>query len=188
MIIGLCGFARAGKDEVAKALVEELGFRRLAFADALKAVLYDIHPRIAASVDLFGWEHVKENVLLDGRGWLQRLGVACREHLGADVWVNAVMDAAWETVPDRRGWVDAKVVISDVRFPNEIEAVRYRGGELWRIDRPGVGPANDHISEHAWADGPFDRVIQNSGTIQDLRKLVVTLARGSQPVAGLLTR
>lgn len=40
-ILGLCGFASAGKDTVADLLVTHAGFRKLAFADALKGELRD---------------------------------------------------------------------------------------------------------------------------------------------------
>jgi hypothetical protein len=38
-IIGLCGFASSGKDTVADLLITHAGFRKIAFADALKAEL-----------------------------------------------------------------------------------------------------------------------------------------------------
>lgn len=41
-IIGLCGFASAGKDTVADLLVTHAGFRKLAFADALKGELVEV--------------------------------------------------------------------------------------------------------------------------------------------------
>jgi hypothetical protein len=39
-----------------------------------------------------------------------------------------------------------RVVVEDVRFPNEVELIRARGGVLWRIDRPGL-TAGRHVSE-----------------------------------------
>ena len=46
-------------------------------------------------------------------------------------------------------------VVSDMHYRNEAQAIRHRGGVLIRIERPGVGPINDHISEHdldGWTD------------------------------------
>ena len=45
-IIGLSGFARSGKDEAAKVLVEEFGFKRVGFADKLREVLYALNPLV----------------------------------------------------------------------------------------------------------------------------------------------
>jgi hypothetical protein len=44
VIIGLSGYARSGKDEAAKVLVEEYGFERVAFADKLRDFLYALNP------------------------------------------------------------------------------------------------------------------------------------------------
>jgi hypothetical protein len=43
-LIGLSGYARSGKDEAAKVLVEEYGFKRIAFADKLRDFLYALDP------------------------------------------------------------------------------------------------------------------------------------------------
>ena len=43
MIIGLSGYAQSGKDEVAKVLVEDYGYKRVAFADKIKAPLLMTH-------------------------------------------------------------------------------------------------------------------------------------------------
>jgi hypothetical protein len=60
------------------------------------------------------------------------------------------------------------VVFSDVRYPNEANAVRDFGGKIYRIDRAGVGPANEHASETALNDYDFDDRIDNSGTVEEL--------------------
>ena len=50
---------------------------------------------------------------------------------------------------------------------------RSRGGRVWRVSRPGVGPINDHISEVGLDDYPFDAVIDNDGTLDDLHERVL---------------
>ena len=76
MIIGLTGFARSGKDSVAKVLVDQYGFTRVAFADKIRELLYEVNPIVNDSnftlqgvVNEFGWEDAK--VLLS-----QALGIA----------------------------------------------------------------------------------------------------------------
>ena len=72
-----------------------------------------------------------------------------------------------------------KVIITDLRFPNELEAIKDRGGITIRINRPcsvcgGVGyhkldcRPSEHISETALDNYEFDYVIENDGTIGDL--------------------
>jgi len=88
---------------------------------------------------------------------LQRLGTeAGRDILGENVWVNAVFET----------FTGEKLAISDVRFPNEAEEIRNRGGAIVRIVREGFGPINGHISETAFKGQ--DIIIYNQGTPQDM--------------------
>lgn len=176
-IIGLSGYARSGKDEAAKVLVEEFGFTRVAFADKLRDFLYALNPLIIAEkmehggtfpvfshvqtiIDLYGWDGYKETEYgAEVRRLLQRLGTeAGRETMWDSIWI----DAAFAGVPE-----DAKVVVTDCRFPNEAEAIEKRGGRLWRVTRAGVGPANSHPSETSLDTYPFDVVLFNDGSLED---------------------
>jgi hypothetical protein len=73
------------------------------------------------------------------------------------------------------------VVIPDVRFSNELAAIRKAGGEVWRIIRPGAGLSGEaahHASEHGIEDGDCDRIILNDGTLGDLRYTVLSIQPG----------
>lgn len=174
-LIGLAGVARSGKDTVANFLVEHHGFTRMAFADAVREMLYRVDPlieipiddetlyigRVAEYVDGFGWEAAK--ALPEVRRLLQRLGTdAGRAVLGEDVWVDALFGSA------RIG----RLVISDCRFANEVKAIRQEGGFVLRVERPGVGPVNAHVSERALGDFTPDETIHNDGTLEDLHEEV----------------
>lgn len=170
-LVGLVGYAQSGKDTFAAAL----GYRRLAFADPLKALSVACGPRFTVPdwghndedshayplsfiVAEDGWEYAKANVP-GVREFLQDLGVGVRDILGGDTWVKAAFANYDPTQP---------TVITDVRFPNEIEAIKGRGGVIVRIDRPGVGPANGHVSEFAWqATTPYWQV-HNGGSLESL--------------------
>lgn len=145
-ILGLSGFAGAGKDEVAKILVERHGFTRVAFADPLKDV-----------ASALGWDGKKND---KGRKFLQDLGVGVRDHLDYEAWVRAAEEQIEEIL--------GPVVISDVRFPNEVFMVRRRGGTLVRVERPETGAVNDHVSEHAVTAQDCDYQLSNDGTLDDL--------------------
>jgi len=150
-LIGLSGFARAGKDEVARTLVEEKGWTRIAFADPLKQIAKEL-----------GWDGTKDEA---GRRLLQSLGVAVRDHLSPDAWVQAAEDDIER--------IQGPVVITDVRFPNEVQMIRRRGGKMVRIMRPGTGAVNEHISEHAIDDDDCDLVLANDGSLADLQAAVL---------------
>ncbi len=175
-IIGLSGYARSGKNEVGQILEDDYGFRQESFAQALKNVAAEINPTIstggggasplASLFSVYGdWDAVKDAVPA-AREFLQRLGVACRDQIGPDVWVDALA---------RRLSVhpSARYVITDVRFPNEAEFITNRGGQVWRIERPGTRPVNGHTSETALDDWCFDRTIVNDGSLADLRRKIL---------------
>jgi hypothetical protein len=177
-IIGLSGFARSGKDEAAKVLVQEFGFTRVAFADKLREMLYALNPSLGWEwdyggesdrpittylqpvIDRYGWDGYKETRYGDEiRRLLQRLGTeAGRQTLWDTIWIDAALNT-----------VNAdKIVVTDARFYNEFDAVRERGGEIWRIERLGVGPANSHASEMEAVNYPhFRRIIRNDGSLED---------------------
>lgn len=175
-IIGLSGYARSGKDEAAKILVEEFGFTRVAFADKLREVLYQLNPlvisdkgqnfaRVQWIVDNFGWDGYKKSIYSDDmRQLLQRLGTeAGRQTLWDSIWIDAAFASATE---------NSKVVVTDCRFPNEAQAIKDRGGEVWRIERLGVGPANSHPSETSLDNWKFDAWLGNDGTLEEYRETV----------------
>ena len=166
MIIGLCGYARSGKDALAGVLGEEWDFHRYAFADVVKEKALVINPWIAAGrghvrlADLvagIGWEASKTHSP-DVRGFLQALGTTMRE-VDADIWLGQVM---------RRVMRDnhENVVVTDVRFTNEARWIR-GVGHLVRVIRPGVGPANGHESETA-VDHVKAYEFINGGDLEDL--------------------
>ncbi|GGM55792.1 hypothetical protein GCM10012275_28620 [Longimycelium tulufanense] len=172
MIIGLSGYAQVGKDTVGSILIEHAVFERVSFADKVREVALAINPDICFDywhsnlrqlVETKGWEEAKK--IEDVRRFLQRLGTeAIREHLGEDAWVNAAL-------PDYREYCSshAGVVVTDVRFPNEAARIKDLDGEVWRVERPGYGPVNNHPSETAMDEWPFDRHIRNDGSLEDLK-------------------
>jgi hypothetical protein len=170
MIVGLSGYARSGKDTFAGVLVEEFGFTRVAIADVIRDFIDAQFPRPTIPQP---WE---ERKMYPGvRRLLQHTGTeAGRGVLGEDVWINAVLDRIDEAPVEKR-WV-----ITDVRFPNEADRIKFRGGVVIRINRSGNGPANDHISEVAMDDYSFDHQIEVPDNITDpnyFRAMVRTLSR-----------
>ena len=164
MIIGLIGYAQSGKDTVAEIITTKYPFTRKAFADKIRDFLYDLNfDGMQFVIDSIGWERAKK--LPSVRQSLQNLGVSARNHLGEDIWVSAVLKSL---EPNKN------YIITDVRFLNEVEAIKSVGGVLWRVHRPGVGPVNDHISELELKDYETDETLVNEGTLEELVLLVQT--------------
>ena len=183
MIIGLTGYARSGKDSVAQILVDNYGFTKYAFADKVRDIAYELNPIVEHShkqlyvvkpvplqsiVDALSWEHAKSTVP-EVRRLLQDLGMAVRKHLGEETWIRATLDQI-----DK----DKNVVISDVRFSNEAEAISALGGQVWRIKRMGVDAVNSHISETQMDGYKVDQILLNHGTLEDLELSVKTRMNG----------
>jgi hypothetical protein len=89
MIIGISGYAQAGKDTAGDCLVEHYGFTRIALADPVRNLVYDTHPDIAATVDAVGWETAK-TLYPNIREALITVGVGARTHIGPNVWLDAM--------------------------------------------------------------------------------------------------
>jgi hypothetical protein len=126
---------------------------------------------------------------LSPRYALQRLGTEWGRDCYNDVWVEYAV-RVYETLQRGDHYYDAKtglrtttsvsdvmepkknVVISDVRFRNEISGLKKAGAKLIRIKRPGhEQPKWDHPSETEQMDIPdeeFNLVINNQDSLEDL--------------------
>lgn len=121
------------------------------------------------------------------RDLLQKLGTeAMRNGLHTNVWVNALFadyKRNLELVKSDKSDYDLKVeevgeypnwIITDMRFPNELEAVKNRGGITIRVVRQGT-ILGTHPSETALDGHTMHYEIINNGTIEDLIEKVRTI-------------
>lgn len=165
--IGLCGPAGAGKSTAAERLVKRWRFNRVRFAGPLKTMM------LALGLDpeqVDGALKEEPTPLLCGRTprqAMQWLGTEWgRELIGPEFWIEA-WRAAVERVPLQKPWRHRAnlIVADDVRFVNEAQAIRDRGGLIVRIERPGAGSSSggDHASERL--EFQPDRIIQNRGDL-----------------------
>lgn len=161
MLIGIVGIAGSGKTLVAKHLVERHGYTRMRFADPLKRMLRDGLGLSDEEVD--GDLKMTPNPVFSGktpRYLMQTLGTEWgRKRVSNDIWVNI-----WKRDAALAGPL---VVVDDVRFPNEADAIRSLGGVIWRVYRPGL-VTGAHWSERAQAEITEDTLISNATTITAL--------------------
>ena len=141
MIIGISGLIGSGKDTIADYLQNIHQFRRESFANSLKdavAMVFGwprdmLEGRTRESrewreqVDLW-WSERFDMPNLTPRWVLQYWGTeVCRRNFHDDIWIAALENKLRKTQDD--------IVISDVRFPNEIAAIKNAGGTVIRVIR-----------------------------------------------------
>jgi rhodanese-related sulfurtransferase len=170
-LIGLAGFKQAGKSSTASFLKAK-GFVEMAFADPVRQLAEAIDPvvsyvnKVVPSADnglqegavdyvvealhyndllkRVGYEKAKQNP--EVRRVLQRIGTeAGRCVLGQDIWVRILATKVAEHQQAFPG--DSRIVVSDCRFPNEVETIHALGGVVWRITRKGQEQTDLHESE-----------------------------------------
>jgi hypothetical protein len=171
MIIGLTGYAQSGKDTVASILVEQYGYTRVAFADKVRELLYELDPPFPMEngkvvglqnlIDVYGWDSAKQNELV--RSMLQNLGLGARKLFGPNVWVNEAMKTM---LNDPRP--DLKYVVTDVRFLNEADMIKANHGQIWRVERPGINAVNSHVSESQMDGYEINQTFLNNSSVEDL--------------------
>ena len=152
IIIGLAGRAGSGKDTAAAYLCNEHGFVQAAFAD----VLNDLG---AVLLEAFGEDHAALHERARKELPLRRIpghpsARQIKQELGdwgrakdADFWVDALAQRLGLDDLPNSSPVHDRIVVSDVRFPNEAAWVGRMGGIVLRLLRPQAKPVRAHDSE-----------------------------------------
>lgn len=197
-IVALAGRKGVGKDEAARGVLERLyDAQRFAFADPLKAMVGQLWGFSESQLWGDGKDQEDPRYGRTARWYCQRLGGLVR---GVDpaAWARALVEREIPFHPEL-----GVAVISDLRFPQELDAVRRAQGVVIRIERPGVDPwapgrgwwpwlAYAWCRWVLWEDvseasvellAAVDAVVVNDGSIDDLHGAVLTvIARhGIQP-------
>lgn len=188
-LIGLGGRLRSGKDVVADRLVAEHGFVKLGMSDALHEAMLAINPIVDPGDSARGGMPVTYSELVAKVGYveaktepevrrlLQNLGTDVgRNMIGEDVWVQIMA----RKIDDHRG-AGHPVVVTGLRFPNEVRMVEELNGHAVWIERPGLhaptaGTAA-HASENSVSAEHFKNIIRNTGTLADLEERADSYAR-----------
>jgi len=164
MIIGIAGKKQTGKSTAA-ARLEDHGFNRVSFATPMKLVARTILRQIGLSqAQIDDAEANKEAPLpivhFSYRKMLQTLGTDWGRKLNPDLWILAA-----ERDIDLCGTTN--IVIDDVRFENEADFIRSKGGLIVHIFRESRR-YDDHASEAGVEVQPMDAVISNNGSKEGL--------------------
>jgi len=186
-LIGLGGRLRSGKDAIADHLVAQHGFVKLGMSDALHEAMLAIDPiinagsfgrddsvftvRYSEAIEDLGYVEAKK--IPEVRRLLQKLGTEVgRNMIGEDTWADLM-----ERKTDALRAEGKKVVVTGVRFPNELALFlgQHDAIALW-VNRPGVEApstgATAHASENSVDESDFAWAIDNDGTLEQLYEKV----------------
>ena len=207
MLIGISGHMGVGKDVVGQMIqTEARGYWEIKkYAKKLKQITCIL---TGCSMQELESQEFKDSLLSPEwkgghctfshstyRDMLQKLGTeVMRDSLHSNVWVNAMYADYTPIGLHDRDYVGPMSirkpksdsvypnwVITDMRFPNELEAVKERGGITIRVNRDNgtraISMINSHTSETALDDANFDYVIENDGNLSELKASVVEFLR-----------
>ena len=202
-IIGVVGFIGSGKGTVGDILASEYGYEKVSFAGKLKDAVSVMFgwDRAMLEGDTAGSRHAREVLdefwtnkfkkTITPRYILQNMGTeVIRNHLHENFWVDALENSLQK---------DKKYVITDCRFPNEMEMVKAKGGKvIWVKRGPEPDWFNDAllinegfalsspkplleppVHESEWKfirdQSYYDHIIDNNGTFEELKEKIINL-------------
>lgn len=201
-LIGLGGALAAGKDALADRLVAKFGYVKLGMSDTLVEHASRLDPWIFVSeeegyllsldssfyrfTELLEWlPYVEAKRIADFRAFLQKDGTeGGRDFFGENVWADRMALKIDEHRNDGR-----PVVVTGIRFQNELQMIHELGGWSTWIDRPMAGhegtPGHDmnitkHVSENSVRGSEFMISIRNDGSLESLYEKADSLARDVQ--------
>lgn len=204
-IIGLAGKAGAGKDSVANFLVESERFTKIAFAAPLKELccnVFDVEPeyfddrklkegelpcyitlthshieKIEDALRKWGFDvdYIAQHNFIDFVGTefkkprqiLQTIGDMLRNNIREDIFIVMLFSRIKE--------LSSNVVVSDVRFKNERDALKKAGAKLVLVKRQELDSKDKHKSENDLGEEKeYDAVIKNDDiSLQALKSEVL---------------
>ncbi|WP_289141991.1 deoxynucleotide monophosphate kinase [uncultured Pseudomonas sp.] len=165
ILIGLTGRARSGKTTAAEHLARTYLLEQYAFADPLRDGLMAIF-----NLDPTDFEGDRKEQPL---GWLDCSPRQLMQSMGTEWARNTVHPDVWVKLAEQNLEYMTKAlgavlgfVVSDVRFENEADLIRRRGGTVIHILRPNALAVNPHISEAGIAANSADLTLPNYGTVE----------------------
>lgn len=171
LLIGLTGRARSGKSTAAEHLVGTYLLEHYAFADPLRDGLMAIF-----NLDPTDFEGDRKEQPL---AWLERSPRQLMQSMGTEWARNTVHPDVWVKLAEQNLDYMTKAlgavlgfVVSDVRFENEADLIRRRGGTIIHICRADAQAVNPHVSEAGVVGNKDDLLMFNNGTVEEfLRSL-----------------
>lgn len=147
---------RVGKDTAVEYLINKLNGKRISFSEPLYDILHYAQNKCNFPIQ-------------KDRQFLQYVGTEWARKIDPNVWINILLKNTYNT--------DENLFISDLRFPNEFEALKQNQWICVKITRPNNNNISEehtnHISETSLnniLDENWDFVINNDTNLIDFYK------------------
>lgn len=206
-IIGVCGIKGSGKDTIGNIICKnDDSFVKMSFADTLKDITsilmgWDRKLLQGDTIESREWREKADDYWSDAFGKMITPRIILQQ-LGTEVLRNNFLESIWvDSLKKKIINSDKNIVITDVRFPNEIDMIKELGGTIYRVERgelpkwyhevndlrfyqDAMPESNilyvvdglDKIHESEWKWIGYDKpsyIFKNDGTIEDLEKEVL---------------
>lgn len=177
MLIGVLGRKGSGKDTIADYIINKFHYEKMVIAEPLKNACKELFN--FSNEQLYGdlKEVVDTQWGVSPRKVLQWFGTdiirnrinELNPDIGNNFWVTLLkIKFLQKTNTDK----NLKIIVSDVRFQNEIDMVRELGGKVIKLTRESVNSDDAHESEKNIDKLEGDINILNDGTLDELYKKV----------------
>ncbi len=175
IVIGFGHYSRTGKDSVANYFLECLS----EYKSSMRAIKRSLAWKLKQTCfELYSWagvmppEHYETKEGEEDR----ELFLPALQMTVVELWVAFGTKAVRNNVYDRT-WLDYLLksnlstdvlIVPDVRFPNEADAIKAAGGVTIKIVRPGYGPRKTVADRALLGYDGWDYVLGDGGTMESL--------------------
>lgn len=170
-LIGISGKKGSGKSTFGNYLINQYGYTEYAFADPLKNICRELFSFTDAQLYGDRKEELDEYWNITPRHSFQKVGDILRDHsdtiipgIGNKIFVEVLKRKVildWEKNPNKL------IVVTDVRFENEMKLIKELGGTIIKINR-STNNNDTHQSETNVDNLISDCTVNNDGTIEEL--------------------
>lgn len=186
--IAITGKANTGKNTLSKLIKDSLNYYApevafIAFADPLKEMIRIMFPQIPKKF-LYGSSKFRKEIIprafKDGnpltiRQLLIDLGTGLGRGYNESVWLDNFDNRLSNALKKKN---TKMVIVTDVRFRNEFDHLKNKGFYMVKLTRGNNEVIINHASETSQEDildSEFDYIIDNNGTLQDLKVKVTEI-------------
>ena len=174
ILLAFAGQMYTGKDTSANIWIKHhsaFKYSRIAFANGIKDICKSMLGLSDADVNTpDGKKRFVPEYGKTVREILQGVGEGMRSYVSRDIWVHVTMLKIQKVLELN----DTSILVTDVRYPNELKALRNAGFTLIKLKR-NTGVIDKHPSEQDLRDELFDYIVDNNGSLEELEEKLLLL-------------